>query len=255
MKRRNLFKILLALLVTMSLFACSANGSSSTQDSSNEPETSDDNSGAQGCATDGEISLDVINDYLNNSADLGEGSTGNVVAVIPINHVNGPREETNFYAFVNFKYKARNYIKYQITYLSCTCRSADVNYWMTAYVELSLPESKNPEDAVVRTLSFDRDANDHYTAGFWGDSDPTPAGFTYEQFKEQYIPYFIDKDAKYLATLSVMEDIDAADYSAGEGRSELTIDALSGSSVSANNIIRMLNALMKYHATDDYFAQ
>ncbi len=252
MKKRNLIKILLALLVTASLFACSANNASDSQGSDGEPETSD---GAQGCTADGEISLDVINDYLNNSADLGEGSTGNVVAVIPINHVNGPREETNFYAFVNFKYKARNYIKYQITYLSCTCRSADVNYWMTAYVELSLPDSKNVEDAVVRTLSFDRDANDHYTAGFWGDSDPTPAGFTYEQFKEQYIPFFIGKDAKYLETLSVMEDIDAADYSAGEGRADLTIDALTGSSVSANNIIRMLNALMKYHATDDYFAQ
>ena len=245
MKVRNLFKILLALLVTISLFACSANGSSDSQSSGDEPQTSDE---GQGCSTDGEINL-------NNSADLGEGSTGNVVAVIPINHVNGPREETNFYAFVNFKYKARNYIKYQITYLSCTCRSADVNYWMTAYVELSLPESKNIEDAVVKTLSFDRDANDHYTAGFWGDSDPTPAGFTYEQFKEQYIPYFVGKDYKYLKTLSVMEDIDAADYSAGEGRADLTIDALSGSSVSANNIIRMLNALMEYHATDDYFAQ
>lgn len=253
MKIRNLFKILLALLVTASLFACSANTEAvDSQSGTSEPETNDQ---SQGCTADGEISLDVINDYLNNSADLGEGSTGNVVAVIPINHVNGPREETNFYAFVNFKYKARNYIKYQITYLSCTCRSADVNYWMTAYVELSLPDSKNIDDAVVRTLSFDRDANDHYTAGFWGDSDPTPAGFTYEQFKEQYIPYFVGKDYKYLQTLSVMEDIDAADYSAGEGRADLTIDALSGSSVSANNIIRMLNALMKYHATDDYFAQ
>ncbi len=63
---------------------------------------------------------------------MGEGSMANVVAVVPISHINGPREETDFYAFVNFKYKARNYIKYQITYyLSCTCRSADVNYWMT----------------------------------------------------------------------------------------------------------------------------
>jgi uncharacterized protein with FMN-binding domain len=205
--------------------------------------------GAGGCTFD----VTSVNEWLNNSADLGEGTMGNAVAVIPINHVNGPREETKFYAFVNFKYKARNYIKYQITYLSCTCRSADVNYWQTAYVELTLPDSKDINDSKVRFLSFDRDSQDHYTAGFWGDSDPTPAGATYELFKAEYIPYFLDKDYKYIQTLSFVEDIDAADYSAGEGREGYKLDTFSGSSVSTNNIIRMLNALFKYHAEDAYF--
>lgn len=202
-----------------------------------------------GCVFD----VNSVNEWLNTSADLGEGTMGNAVAVIPINHVNGPREETLFYAFVNFKYKARNYIKYQVTYLSCTCRSADVNYWMTAYVELTLPKSKDINDSEVRFLSFDRDSQDHYTAGFWGDSNPTPAGATYEQFKEEYIPYFIDKNYGYIQTLSFVEDIDAAEYAAGEGREGYTLDTLSGSSVSTNNIIRMLNALFKYHAEDAYF--
>ncbi len=197
--------------------------------------------------------VDSVNEWLNTSADLGEGTMGNAVAVIPINHINGPREETQFYAFVNFKYKARNYIKYQVTYLSCTCRSADVNYWMTAYVELTLPKSGDINDSEVRFLSFDRDSQDHYTAGFWGDSDPTPAGATYAQFKEEYIPYFIDKNYGYIQTLSVVEDIDAAAYSEGEGRGGYTLDTLSGSSVSSNNIIRMLNALFQYHATDEFF--
>ena len=202
-----------------------------------------------------EMNLDAINEWLNTSADLGEGTMGNAVAVIPINHVNGPREETQFYAFVNFKYRARNYIKYQITYLSCTCRSADVNYWMTAYVELSLPSSKDINDAEVRFLSFDRDSADHYTAGFWGDSDPTPAGATYEMFKEEYIPYWVGKDYSYIKTLSVVEDIDATDYATGEGREGYTLDTFSGSSVSSNNIIRMLNALFEYHASDAFFAE
>lgn len=205
--------------------------------------------GEGGCVFD----VNSVNEWLNNSADLGEGTMGNAVAVIPINHVNGPREETLFYAFVNFKYKARNYIKYQVTYLSCTCRSADVNYWMTAYVELTLPKSKDINDAEVRFLSFDRDSQDHYTAGFWGDSNPTPAGATYEMFKEEYIPYFIDKNYGYIQTLSFVEDIDAAEYASGEGREGYTLDTLSGSSVSTNNIIRMLNALFKYHAEDAYF--
>lgn len=209
--------------------------------------------GSSACGIDGSLDLDAINEFLNASADMGEGSIANAVAIIPINHINGPRDEHDFYAFVNFKYKARNYIKYQITYLSCTCRSADVNYWMTAYVELTLPDSGNIEDSKIRTLSFDYDAEGHYLAGFWGDSNPTPAGNTYEEFKEQYIPFFVGKDYAYIKTLDVVEDIDPALYAEGEGRENLTLDTFTGSSVSTNNIIRMLNALYEYHATDSYF--
>ena len=209
--------------------------------------------GSSACGIDGSLDLDAINEFLNTSADMGEGSIANAVAIIPINHINGPRDEHDFYAFVNFKYKARNYIKYQITYLSCTCRSADVNYWMTAYVELTLPDSGNIEDSKIRTLSFDYDAEGHYLAGFWGDSNPTPAGNTYEEFKEQYIPFFVGKGYAYIKTLDVVEDIDPALYAEGEGRENLTLDTFTGSSVSTNNIIRMLNALYEYHATDSYF--
>ena len=209
--------------------------------------------GSSACGIDGSLDLDAINEFLNTSADMGEGSIANAVAIIPINHINGPRDEHDFYAFVNFKYKARNYIKYQITYLSCTCRSADVNYWMTAYVELTLPDSGNIEDSKIRTLSFDYDAEGHYLAGFWGDSNPTPAGNTYEEFKEQYIPFFVGKDYAYIKTLDVVEDIDPSLYAEGEGRENLTLDTFTGSSVSTNNIIRMLNALYEYHATDSYF--
>lgn len=209
--------------------------------------------GAAGCSVDGELSLDAINEFLNTSADMGEGTVANAVALIPIAHINGPKEEHSFYAFVNFKYEARNYIKYQITYLSCTCRSANVNYWMTAYVEMTLPDSKNIEDAEIRTLSFDYDAEGHYLAGYWGDSNPTPAGATYEMFKEEYIPFFVGKNYSYISTLSTVDDIAAEDYSAGDGRGALTLDTFTGSSVSTNNIIRMLNALFEYHGTDDYF--
>ena len=73
--------------------------------------------GSSACGIDGSLDLDAINEFLNTSADMGEGSIANAVAIIPINHINGPRDEHDFYAFVNFKYKARNYIKYQITYL------------------------------------------------------------------------------------------------------------------------------------------
>ncbi len=207
---------------------------------------------AGGCET---LTLDSINEFLNTSADMGEGTVANAVALIPIDHVNGPRDEHDFYAFVNYKYTARKYIKYQITYLSCTCRSADVNYWMTAYVELTLPESGKLEDSEVRTLSFDYDADGHYLAGYWGDSNPTPAGHTYEQIKEEYISYWVGKNYGYISTLNFVDDIAAEDYSAGEGREGYSLDTFVGSSVSTNNVIRMLNALYEYHGTDKFFTE
>ncbi len=248
MKIKNVLKALLVAFLALSMVGCSSNGGETTEGTGSQAPQ------GEACSGSGEISLDAINTFLNESGDLGAGSVANVVAVVPINHVDGPRNEHNFYAFVNFKYKARNYIKYQITFISCTCRSADVNYWSTAYVELTLPESKKIEDSEVRFLSFDLDSKGHYLGGFWGDSNPTPAGATYEMFKEEYIPFFTDKSYSYIKNLNFVEDIPVEDYTAGEGRSDLTLDTFTGSSVSTNNIIRMLHAVFEYHATDEYFA-
>ena len=53
--------------------------------------------------------------------------------------------------------------------------------------------------------------------------------------------------------LNFVDDIAAADYSAGEGREGYSLDTFVGSSVSTNNVIRMLNALYEYHGTDKFF--
>jgi predicted small lipoprotein YifL len=200
------------------------------------------------------IGLDDVNAFLNESAGLGPDGIANVVAVIPHAHIDGPKNETPFYAFVTWRYRARDYIKYQVSYLSCTCREASVNMWQTLYVELTLPSSKDPKDAQIKYLSFDADSTGHYTGGHWGDSDPIPSGQTYEMFKTEYIPFFVKKDAAYLGTLSIIDDIDLADYQSGEGRADYVIDTFAGASVSANNIIRILQAMFDFHAQDSYFA-
>ena len=189
-----------------------------------------------------ELSLGEVNSFLKNSAKLGEGSKANQVAVIPFNHIDGPKEEDLFYAFVPFKYVARNYIKYQVTFLSCTCRSADVNLWSTAYVELTLPSSGKIEDAEVRCLSFDLDSTGHYLGGFWGDSNPPPtaAEATYESVKADQIPVYVGKTYADLMKAGTIDDIEG-------------IDAKTGATVSANNILRMLQAIYAYHATDSFF--
>lgn len=201
------------------------------------------------------MSLEKVNEFLNNSAKLGEGSKANSVAVIPINHIDGPQEEDLFYAFVPFKYVARNYIKYQVMFISCTCRTADVNLWSTAYVELTLPESGLIQDSKVKFLSFDADSTGHYLGGFWGDSNPGPGGQTYEQFKKEFVPFFVDKSYGELKSLSTIADLALTDYQKGEGRESYTLDTWTGATVSANNILRMVQALFAHHASDPFFAK
>ncbi len=121
------------------------------------------------------------------------------------------------------------------------------------YVELTLPSSKNPDDVEVKYISFDQDSTGHYLGGFWGDSNPGPGGQTYDMFKNEFISYFPKKNAAYINSLSVMEDIKAEDYTQGEGREGYMIDTFSGASVSANNIIRILHSVIEYHQNDEFF--
>ena len=244
----TLKKLLALLLVLLVITSCAQQPTEKEVENENDTqETITDENGV-------ELTIQQVNQWLNTSADIGPGTKANAIAVVPINHIDGPREENTFYAFVNFKYKARNFIKYQISYVSCTCRSADVNIWQTAYVELTLPESGKIDDAEIKFLSFDADSTGKYTGGFWGDSNPTPAGHSYEDFKEQFIPFFVGKSLGYVYNLSTMDDIDAKDYAAGEGRQDMKVDFFSSSSVSTNNIIRMIHAVGRYHASDEFFA-
>ena len=191
-----------------------------------------------------ELSLSDVNNFLNTSAKIGEGTKANQVAVIPFNHIDGPKEEDLFYAFVPFKYVARNYVKYQITFLACTCRTADLNIWSTAYVELTLPSSGKIDDAEVKFLSYDSDSTGHYLGGFWGDSNPSPIAPTakFEKFKAEMFPYFIGK--KYSELKAYNEVSDFKDFN---------VDAWTGATVSSNNNLRAIQALFAYHATDSFF--
>ena len=148
-----------------------------------------------GCSD--EMTLEDLNAMLNDSEKMNM-DLANTVAIIPFNHINGPRNEWKFYALINFQYKERTYVKYQITYLSCTCRAANVNYWQTAYVELTTSQS-NPENAKLKALSFDKDGTNHYTAGFWGDSNPiTSSGKVVTTYDE-----YIDSSSDTTTTFNI----------------------------------------------------
>ena len=254
-------KILIGLLAVSSLTSCGVNGS-----------------GCEGAACGGSLNLDAINEYLlTDPTWTNMNSNGNKMTLIPFTHINGPKAEWNFFAFVNFEYNARFYYKYQVTYLSCTCRSAEVNYWQTAYVELTVPSSGNIDDVKLKTLSFENDSTGHYIAGFWGDSgvnghDINGSGITYEDIKTGFIPFLVGKSYKQLSSYDNAEfdingtkvsyddtvfGIDKAEFAKDmEGvmfhdDHQVTLDDFNGASVSTNNILRMLIPLMEYHAANN----
>ena len=266
---KKLLKLLTAVLVASSLTACGVNGSGNGQ------------GGAGGdcsqCTGTGNLDLDAVNKYFYENSHWADfNSYGNKVTFIPFTHINGPKAEWNFFAMVNFEYDNMSYFKYQVTYLSCTCRDASVNYWQTAYVELTVPASGELADVSLRTLSFDTDgANGHYNAGFWGDSgtnghDIEGSGVYYEDIKTGFIPYLVGKKYSELSSFDGYTDpntgntyddtvwgIDDADFAADmngvlfQGDHQVTMDDFNGASVSTNNILRMLIPLMEYHAANN----
>ncbi len=157
-------------------------------------------------------------------------------------HINGHGDETEKYAFILLEYQLRDYIRYQITYLSCTCRNADVNYWQVAFVEI------NRYTNDIRTISFNDDSSGHYIAGMWGDSSPTPAGKTLNDFETDFIPWLIGKDLDDFEGISVFTNEQYFDVlNTGTITEQDLIDSYAGSSVSTNNMIRVMKVLLEYH--------
>jgi len=164
--------------------------------------------------------------------------------MIPFVHINGEAAETDKFAYLLFEEPVQEYVKYQITYLSCTCRSQLLNYWQVAFVEIN----KYTND--IRTLSFGQDGVDgHYTAGMWGDSDPTPSGRTLVHFETEFIPWLVGQSLTTLEGISVFtnESYHGMVENTANIDEQVMIDDFAGSSVSTNNMIRVIKALLEYH--------
>ena len=161
---------------------------------------------------------------------------------IQFTHISGHGDETEKNAFILLEWELRDYVRYQVTYLSCTCRNADVNYWQVAFVEINFYTND------LRTISFSEDSGGHYVGGMWGDSDPTPEGKSLTNFEDEFIPWLIGKDLTDLDGISVFTN---DDYYGVQNTTNIAeqdlIDGYAGSSVSTNNMIRVMKALLEYH--------
>ncbi|MDD4123675.1 MAG: hypothetical protein WC123_07675 [Bacilli bacterium] len=237
----------IALLFAFLVTACGGTSTTTSSSSSTSQPTSGNIS--SGVCDASNLTLEEINAYLNDPTVTGM-LNGNEISIIPFKHINGHGDEWDFFAFVAFQYQELLYVKYQVTYLSCTCRAANVNFWQTIYLELSLPASGDVKDSKIRKLTFDEVnvGNETYLGGFWGDSDPIPdSPITYEIIKQEFIPYLEGKTKSQVDAWSDIWDIDISDYQQGDGRSSYDLDKYVAATVSTNNIIRIVQAIFDYH--------
>jgi uncharacterized lipoprotein NlpE involved in copper resistance len=180
----------------------------------------------------------------NNNDDDGEEA---IVRdnILRFDHLNGHGDVVTRDAYILFEYEMRDYVKYQLAYVACTCRAPEVNYWKVAYVEIN----KSSND--IKRISFDQDGTGHYLAGFWGDSDPipNPTNATYEDMKGDFIPWLVGKDSDDLEGIEVFTN---EEYVGGIQNTKTIeeqdlIDYYSGASVTTNNMIRVMKVLLAYH--------
>ncbi len=175
------------------------------------------------CSGEAEKGSEII---VETTEDISEGKIS-VDNAFYYTHVNGNRDEKETLAFVLFEYEQLETIKYQVAYLACTCRGAEVNYYSVAYIEIS------KENGSIVFISYDKDYSGHYTAGMYGDStetwDGTPAKELFKVFREEVL------------TGATQESINGLEPMHGD------VDTYSGATVTPNNAVRMLQSLFKYH--------
>lgn len=162
--------------------------------------------------------------------------------IIPFMHIDGFGGQEELPIVINFEFEIFSKVKYQITYLSCNSRDANNNYYSVMYLEI------DKDTNIVSFISFDEDSSGYYSAGSWGDSNPIPNGVTYEDIETDFIPWLVGKTLLDLEGISIFTN---DNYHGIVNTETITdtdlIDAFAGSSVSTNNMIRVVKEMLKYH--------
>jgi len=131
--------------------------------------------------------------------------------ILPFVHIDGFGTETPSPAWLAWEFEAQGYVKYQITYTSCTCRQESINVKSTLYIEISKQGSKSR----IKNLYF------HY----WGDSPVTPAGQTRDEIEKTFMAKMPGMDQKALAD----------------------VDIITGATVTTINLKQIGAAILDYH--------
>lgn len=161
--------------------------------------------------------------------------------IITYKHRKG-NELNDYAAVILFEYEMDNYTKYQVSYLSCTCRAASENYQHLLYVEIN-NNNNSHEEATIRNISYH----------FWGDSPTNPVnGVTYEEIEKELLPYLQYKSKAEVDGLNTLRDIKDAGQVERSGQKVDFVDAYTGATVSVDNTLAVLHALFDYHVNKYY---
>lgn len=171
------------------------------------------------------------------SETKSSGEFGTTYDTFEYTHYASGGTEAKYNAIILFEHANSTFTAYQVAYSSCTCRNAQVNYYMVCYVEI-LNTKNSADEASIRDITcLDN-------KGLWGDSNPNYyiADYTEDYMNENLTKNFIG--------VSKAEIEEFKGY--GTWIEPLPADALAGATVSSSNMQSMLIGLMKYH-TDKYY--
>lgn len=156
-------------------------------------------------------------------------------------HIDGMGNEVEYPFYILFEYEQVDTVDFQIAYLSNNASLAHTHYLQTVYVQI------DKVDGSLTTISFDEDP-EGFTVGNWTDYDPIPDGASYAQIEASFIPWLIGKASADFDGISVFTN---SNYHGIENTVSIAdqalIDAFAGSSVSTNNMIRVLKELLVYY--------
>ena len=149
--------------------------------------------------------------------------------------------ESKLEAVILFENSNSTFTRYQVAFTSCTCRDAASNYRSVMYVEI-LNTKATAAEAAIRAISFGE--RDGYTVGMWGDSNPIYGrpDYTIEYMNENFVQKLVGV---------TKADVDAwTGY--GSQLSSVSVDAVTGATVSTGNVTSVLKSLFEYHANKYY---
>lgn len=190
-------------------------------------------------------SLTAANALADEGVDSVDASGGVLQAggytLLPYTHYASGGVAQDVYAVILFENKNSTFTRYQVAFMSCTCRDAASNYRSVMYVEL-LNNKDTADEAKVRQITFE--GNDGYTTGLWGDSDPVHG-------RPDYTRQYMDENFVQLLWGLTKADVDAWE-GYGTQLATVDVDAVAGATVSTANVTSVLQALFDYHAQKYY---
>lgn len=128
-------------------------------------------------------------------------------------HVDGLGSEEERNAFIMFEFESLNYTEYQVAYISCTCRPQIENVGSVARVRIG-------NDGTVTLFEWD----------YWGDSIKGTPDHPIQHNEVEVMAEYVDTQIL------------------GKGLTDINgADALAGTTVTTDNVRRMIEGLYEYH--------